>query len=114
MSTLGRQTLQTMGVPVPDEEGFPTGQEYYDSYLQVIGKHLDQDKDCDIQLRTKVVSVVRAGMLKGDMSQSRKEKKFNILSETTSSTGKVGTYKLSKYFVAIDLSQVCRECDARF
>ena len=90
MSTLGRQTLQTMGVPLPDEEGFPTGQEYYDSYLQVIGKHLDQDKDCDIQLRTKVVSVVRAGMLKGDMSQSRKEKKFNILSETTSSTGEVG------------------------
>ena len=91
MSTLGRQTLQRIGAPLPHDEGFPTGQEYYDSYLRVIGKHLEQDKNCDIQLRTKVVSVARAGMLKGDMSQSRKEKKFNILNETTSSTGEVGS-----------------------
>ena len=89
MSTLGRQTLQRMGVHLPDEEGFPTGQEYYDSYLRVVGKHLEQDKNCDIQLRTKVVSVARASMLKGDMSKSRKEKKFNILNETTSLTGEV-------------------------
>ena len=91
MSTLGRQTLQRMGLPLPDEEGFPTGQEYYDSYLRPIGKYLEQVKNCDIHLRSKVVSVARAGMLKGDMSRSRKERKFNIFMETTSSKGEVHT-----------------------
>ena len=101
MSTLGRQTLQRVGLPLPDEEGFPTGQEYYDSYLRPIGKYLEQEKNCDIHLRSKVVSVAKAGMLKGDMSRSRKERKFNIFMETTSSTGEV--HKNCQILDCIDL-----------
>merc|ERR1719500_1003199 len=75
MSSLGRQTLKKMFVLLPEEEKFPTGQEYYESYLQPLGRYLEKAEECDIQLRCKVVSVARARMLKGDMAQSRREKK---------------------------------------
>ena len=89
MSALGRQTLKKMSNPLPEEEKFPTGQEYYESYLQPLGRFLEQAEECDIQVRCKVVSVARARMLKGDMAQSRREKKFNIFCEMTSLSGEV-------------------------
>ena len=89
MSTLGKQALGSLGVPLPDDKRFPTGQEYYDCYLQKISSYLDQEKNCEIFLRNEVVSVARAGMLKGDLSRSRKENKFEIFCETSTSTGEV-------------------------
>ena len=89
MSALGRQTLKKMSVLLPEEEKFPTGKEYYESYLQPLDRYLEKAEECDIQLRCKVVSVARARMLKGDMAQSRRKKKFNIVCEMTSLSGEV-------------------------
>ena len=114
MSALGRQTLRKMSVPLPEEEKFPTGQEYYDHYLQPLGRYLEAAKECDIQLRCKVVSVARAGMLKGDMSKSSREKKFNIFCDITNSSGEVNMYHNQCQISLNGLCQDCRDCDARF
>jgi len=64
----GLEALEKLGVSAPaDEEGFPTGQEFFEEYLQPLAKALQQLPSCrGVHFGTEVISLGRGALLKGE------------------------------------------------
>mmetsp|Transcript_156936 Transcript_156936/g.481382 ORF Transcript_156936/g.481382 Transcript_156936/m.481382 type:complete len:428 (-) Transcript_156936:61-1344(-) len=64
----GLEALGKVGAKGPaDEEGFPTGQEFLEEYLQPLAKALEQHPKCrGVHFGTEILSVGRGALLKGE------------------------------------------------
>ena len=80
-SELGLEVLRDLGLKAPEEEAFPTGEEFLSAYLEPLGRH--PRLEGRIEFGVRVRSVAREGVLKGEWigSPLRRERPFRLLLE---------------------------------
>ena len=84
-SALGRRRLAEEGVPEPAADALPTGREFVEQYLEPLSRLPEMDGV--VKTGHRVVSVGRAGLLKGDAipatgDETRTSRPFRILLDT--------------------------------
>ncbi len=80
-SALGLGALDDLDLPRPDAGGFPTGAEFVARYLEPLARH--PRLKGRVHTGSRVVSVGRQGVLKGELiaSRARREQPFRLLIE---------------------------------